>query len=135
MNNEDLLTELRWALDNIGASRDYFRIGNALESAIKALSPSATSVDHGYDRTASLNAGHYVCTCGGGNAMTSEDKEKIEALAVKHLAAQETFHRLGMQNIYGKTADEAEQQAKEYAVAIADMQQAAADLRAAQKPK
>ena len=38
MNNEDLLTELRWALDNIGASRDYFRIGNALESAIKALS-------------------------------------------------------------------------------------------------
>ena len=22
-------------------------------------------VDHGYDRTASLNAGHYVCTCGG----------------------------------------------------------------------
>ena len=67
--------------------------------------------------------------------MTSEDKEKIEALAVKHLAAQETFHRLGLQNIYGKTSDEAEQQAKEYAVAIADMQQAAADLRAAQKPK
>ena len=59
------LGELRWSLDNIGTSRDYFRIGNALESAIKALSPSATAVDHGYDRTASLNAGHYVCTCGG----------------------------------------------------------------------
>ena len=27
-------------------------------------SPSATAVDHGYDRSASLNAGHYVCTCG-----------------------------------------------------------------------
>ena len=26
----------------------------------------ARPVDHGYDRSASLNAGHYVCTCGGG---------------------------------------------------------------------
>ena len=63
------------------------------------------------------------------------ERELIAALAVKHLAAQELFHRLGMQNIYGKTSDEREQQAKEYAVAIADMQQAAADLRAAQEPK
>jgi len=26
--------------------------------------PSETAVDHGYERSASLNAGHYVCTCG-----------------------------------------------------------------------
>lgn len=26
----------------------------------------ARPVDHGYDRSASLSAGHYVCTCGGG---------------------------------------------------------------------
>ena len=27
-------------------------------------SPSATAVDHGYDRTASINVKRYVCTCG-----------------------------------------------------------------------
>ena len=27
-------------------------------------SPSATAVDHGYDRTASINVRRYVCTCG-----------------------------------------------------------------------
>ena len=26
--------------------------------------PSATAVDHGYDRTASINVKRYVCTCG-----------------------------------------------------------------------
>ena len=31
----------------------------------QAAKASATAVDHGYDRTASLNAGHYVCLCGG----------------------------------------------------------------------
>lgn len=67
--------------------------------------------------------------------MTPEKKARIEELAVKHLKAVELFNRLGMQNTYGKTADELEQQAKEYALAIADMQQAAADLRAAQEPE
>ena len=28
-------------------------------------SATATTVDHGYDRTASLAEGRYVCTCGG----------------------------------------------------------------------
>ena len=41
---------------------------DVIDGMRNALAPSATAetVDHGYDRTASLNAGHYVCTCGGG---------------------------------------------------------------------
>lgn len=34
-----------------------------LEQLIEAR--SATAVDHGYDRTASINVRRYVCTCGG----------------------------------------------------------------------
>ena len=36
-----------------------------LEQLIAARSATATTVDHGYDRTASLAEGRYVCTCGG----------------------------------------------------------------------
>ena len=36
-----------------------------LEQLIEARSAAAAPVDHDYDRTASLSAGHYVCTCGG----------------------------------------------------------------------
>jgi glycine betaine/choline ABC-type transport system substrate-binding protein len=64
--------------------------------------------------------------------MTPEKKTLIEALAVKHLKAVTLFNNLGLQNTYAKTVDELEQQAKDYAIAVADMQQAAADLRAAQ---
>ena len=36
--------------------------------------PSETAVDHGYDRTASLNAGHYVCTCGACSHHTTKEQ-------------------------------------------------------------
>ena len=40
--------------------------------------PSATGepVDHGYDRTASLNAGKYVCTCGACSHYTTKEQPK-----------------------------------------------------------
>ena len=38
--------------------------------------PSETAVDHGYDRTASLNAGHYVCTCGACSHYTTREQPK-----------------------------------------------------------
>ena len=38
--------------------------------------PSETAVDHGYERSASLNAGRYVCTCGACSHYTTKEQPK-----------------------------------------------------------
>ena len=49
MNNEELLGELRWVLDNIG-KRDVLRYEEAIEAAIKALSSATGEAAQGYAR-------------------------------------------------------------------------------------
>ena len=54
------------------AQRERQMISHERDSLLEKLraatsmpcAPSATAVDHGYDRTASINVKRYVCTCG-----------------------------------------------------------------------
>ena len=64
LTKEQQAIGIRYANDIFGPTTEH-EILHSDCSHDAAPSATAATVDHGYDRTASLAEGHYVCTCGG----------------------------------------------------------------------
>ena len=66
------------------AQRERQMISHERDSLLEKLraatsmpcAPSATAVDHGYDRTASINVKRYVCTCGACSRPDAKEPSK-----------------------------------------------------------
>ena len=58
------------------AQRAEHERDSMLEQLIAAQSATAATVDHGYDRTASLAEGRYVCTCGACSRPDAGEKQE-----------------------------------------------------------